>query len=64
MQHKLDLTVQEKLKACLDLSDFIFKMMRNILKGPKFNQRLKDLRERHLRETLTLLKVTGKAKNE
>lgn len=56
MQHKLNLTAEEKLKACLDLSDFIFKIMRHMLERAEFNQRLKNLREKHLREILTLLK--------
>jgi len=62
MEHKLRLTVQEKIKACLDLSDFTFKMMKNILNKHEFNKRLNNLRKRHLREDLDLLEKLGKVK--
>lgn len=61
MQHKLKLTLPEKFKACLDLSDFIFNMMRNSMSKSEFDKKLRNLREKHLKEDQVLLKNLGAA---
>lgn len=64
MQHKLRLSKQEKMRACLDLSDFIFKANKKFLNIAKFNQKLRHLRLRHLSENISLLENLGKTKSE
>lgn len=56
MKHKLKLTLKEKIKACFDLSDFVFRITKNTLSEAEFNKRLSDLRKRHLEEHIVLLK--------
>lgn len=60
MQHNVNLSAQEKLKACLDLSDFIYHMTRQTLTESEFNKKLKRLRQKHLQENIFLLKRLGK----
>ncbi len=62
MQHKLKLTAQEKIKACLELSDLVFKMTKNMLSSSEFNKKMKVLRERHLKEDFALMESWGKVK--
>ncbi len=56
MKHKSRLTTEEKLMACFDLSDLIFRMKREILSRSGFNKRLRALREKHLKSDIALLR--------
>ena len=62
MKHKVKLTKSEKLRACLDLSDFVFRTMKNTLSRSEFNKRMKNLRKKHLKEDMILLKKMGRVK--
>jgi len=56
MQHNIRLSVQEKIKIWLDLCDFSYKLMEQNLSKKELHERLKKLREEHLRNDVQMLK--------
>jgi hypothetical protein len=60
MYHKQNLTLAEKFKACLDLSDFTFRIMQKMLSRKEFTRRLENIRKDHLEGHLAWLNNLGK----
>ena len=62
MQHKLKATAREKINIWLDLCDFTFHLMQNNLSAEELSNRLKKIRQAHLKKDYLILSKLAKLK--
>lgn len=57
MEHKARLSEKEEIDVWLDLCDFGYKVMTQNLTDSQFKDRLKKMRQKHLKKDLRILKI-------
>ena len=60
MQHRLKLTVREKIKIWLDLCDFSWRIMKSALSKADLKKRLEMMRKEHIEDDRRILRRLGK----
>lgn len=62
MQHKIELSVQEKRKAWLNLCDFSFKLIEDNLGKEDLQRKLRKMREAHVKVNHSILEGLSRIK--